>query len=310
MSWRKLGGFALCLVALLVMGCDSGSDPADTVSENGETGTDRETCRVQATAGREPKTETDGPDIDRGSGVDDGDTVTTTPDEVGDPTPLEGRVSIAGMDEDLGDLETDAYEIAIAGDAAPAVMDGILTVTLSRGGGCESHDFTLVAAPGFREGQPVELPFAIVHDGKDDRCEAYLTDQVAFDLTTIRDLYRTAHPAGDGLVFLAFQTPDGSACDYSGLAYDTAAGPSPSTEPIDVGVPGGATAAVVSPSEGWEPPMPTEADILANRLLQREDGSLLLDAAERSRLAGEIASVLSGIRDAYPVVGDVTARET
>ena len=308
MSLRKLGGFALCVIALLVMGCDSGSDPADAVSENGGTSTDRETCRVQATAGREP--ETDGPDIDTGSGLDDGDAVTTTPDEVGAPMPLEGRVSIAGMDEDLGDLETDAYEIAIAGDAAPAVMGGILTVTLSRGGGCESHDFTLVAAPGFREGQPVELPFAVVHDGKDDRCLAYLTDQVAFDLTTIRDLYRTAYPAGDGLVFLAFQTPDGSACAYSGLAYDTAAGPSPSTESIDVDIPGGAAAAVVSPSEGWEPPMPTEADILANRLLQREDDSLLLDTAERSRLAGEIASVLSGIRDAYPVVGDVTARET
>lgn len=83
-----------------------------------------------------------------------------------------------------------------------------------------------------------------------------------------------------------------------------------STESIDVDIPGGAAAAVVSPSEGWTPPMPTEADILANRLLQREDDSLLLDAAERSRLAGEIASVLSSIRDAYPMVGDVTARET
>lgn len=225
MSWQKLGGFALCLFALLVMGCDSGSDPADTVSENGGTGTDPETCRVQATAGREPGR--DRPDIDTGSSVDDGDTVTTTPGEVGKPMPLEGRVSIVGMDEDLTDLETDAYEIEIAGDAAPAVMDGVLTVTLSRGGGCESHDFILVAAPRFREGQPVELPFAVVHDGNDDRCLAYLTDQVAFDLTKIQELYRTAHPTGDGLVFLAFRTPDGSACDYSGLAYDTAAGPSP-----------------------------------------------------------------------------------
>lgn len=227
MSWRILGGFALCLMALLFMGCDSGSDPPDTISDNGGTITDMETCRIEATAGREPETETDRQDIDTDPGMDDGDTVTVTPGDVADPTPLEGMVRIAGMDEDLTDLVTDAYEIAIAGDAAPAVMDGILTVTLSRGGGCENHDFILVAAPRFREGNPVELPFVIVHDGNDDRCLAYLTDQVAFDLTKIHDLYKTAYPAGDGHVFLAFRTPDGSACDYSGLAYDTAAGPAP-----------------------------------------------------------------------------------
>ncbi len=225
MSWRIFGGFALCLIALFFMGCDSGSDSPDTVSENGGTSTDMETCRVQTTAEREP--DTDRQDIDADSGMDDGDTVTVTPDDVADPTPIEGMVRIADMDEDLTDLATDAYEIAIAGDAAPAVMDGILTVTLSRGGGCENHDFILVAAPRFREGNPVELPFAIVHDGKDDRCEAYLTDQVAFDLTKIQELYGTTYPAGDGLVFLAFRTPDGSACDYSGLAYDAAAGPAP-----------------------------------------------------------------------------------
>ena len=209
------------------MGCDSGSDPPDTISENGGTGTGLETCRITMVAGGEPETETDMQDIDTDSGMDDGDTVTTTPGDVGDHTPLEGMVRIADMDEDLTDLETDAYEIAIAGDAAPAVMDGILTVTLSRDGGCENHDFTLVAAPRFREGQPVELPFAIVHDGNDDRCERYLTDQVTFDLAKIQELYKTTYPAGDGLVFLAFRTPDGSVCDYSGLEYDTAADSSP-----------------------------------------------------------------------------------
>ena len=226
MSLRRIGGFALCLIAILVMGCGSGSDSPDTASGNGGTDTVLETCRIMAVGG-EHEAELDRQEIDTDSGMDDGDTVTTTPGDVGDPAPLEGMVSIAGMDEDLTGLETDAYEIAIAGDAAPAVMDDILTVTLSRGGGCENHEFTLVAAPRFREGQPVELPFAIVHDGNDDRCLAYLTDQVEFDLMKIRDLYKTAYPSGDGLVFLAFRTPDGSTCDYSGLEYDTAAGPSP-----------------------------------------------------------------------------------
>ena len=54
--------------------------------------------------------------------------------------------------------------------------------------------------------------------------------------------------------------------------------------------------------------MLTEADILADRLLQREDDRLLLDAAERRDLAYEIAEVLSRIRDAYPAVADITVR--
>lgn len=69
-----------------------------------------------------------------------------------------------------------------------------------------------------------------------------------------------------------------------------------------------AAAPVVVRPHAWGSPMLTEADILAHRLLQREDGGLLLGAAERSDLADEIALVLSQIRDAYPAVADITVR--
>ena len=49
-----------------------------------------------------------------------------------------------------------------------------------------------------------------------------------------------------------------------------------------------------------ELPSPTEAVILAHRILQRESGDLLVDAENRRALAGEIEPVLSRIRDAYP----------
>lgn len=54
--------------------------------------------------------------------------------------------------------------------------------------------------------------------------------------------------------------------------------------------------------------MPTEAAILADQILRREDDRLLLDEAERRQLAGEIVLVLSSIRDAYPQVADIAAR--
>lgn len=67
---------------------------------------------------------------------------------------------------------------------------------------------------------------------------------------------------------------------------------------------------VVVLADAWEPPTLTESAILADRLLRREDDSLLLDAAERRELSDEIAAVLSRIRHAYPAVTDVTARVT
>lgn len=51
--------------------------------------------------------------------------------------------------------------------------------------------------------------------------------------------------------------------------------------------------------------MLTEADILADRLLRREDDGLLVDAADRQELAGELGPVLSRIRDVYPAVADI-----
>lgn len=72
----------------------------------------------------------------------------------------------------------------------------------------------------------------------------------------------------------------------------------------------GAAAVVVLSPDDWEPAMPTEAEILAHRILSREDDDLLLDPAERDRLADELVAVLSSIRDAYPDVADITARPT
>ena len=245
MRLRKLSGLVFCLMVLFVMGCGSGSDSTagngtgnggiDAPGNNGDTD-DPDlgdmACWIGMTAAA-PGDDANGvPEADTGdsgsmdvgmsdsSSNPDDDTSTTNPGDVDDPEPLVGMVEIAGTDEDLTDLETDAYEIAIAGDDAPAIVDDTLTVTLSRGGGCKDHDFTLVAAPEFREKDPVELAFTIVHDNMGDMCEAYLTDEVEFDLTKIKDLYEAAYPESDGVVSLAFQTPDGSACDYAGLDYD------------------------------------------------------------------------------------------
>ena len=97
-------------------------------------------------------------------------------------------------------------------------------------------------------------------------------------------------------------------CSGSGDSADSTESANPEV-PGETGSPTAAAAPVVvlSPDD-WQPPTPTEADILADRILREEDDSLLLDPTERRQLAAEIDSVLSSIRDAYPAFADITVR--
>ena len=71
----------------------------------------------------------------------------------------------------------------------------------------------------------------------------------------------------------------------------------------------GAEAPTVVPAAPWEPPSPTEATILADRILRGESDDLLLDANRRHALGHEIEGVLVRIRDAYPAMAEISARE-
>ena len=80
--------------------------------------------------------------------------------------------------------------------------------------------------------------------------------------------------------------------------------------PRDAAPRGAAGAPLVVHANVWEPPMAsTEADILARRILPRPGSGFGWDPQKERALAHEIERVLSRIRDAHPVVKDVTARE-
>ena len=264
MRLRKLSGLALCLMVLFVMGCGSGSDstsgsgtemedsggepdngtdqdlvdggPDTPGTDPGDGGMDMEPgrCEIEMAMEGEPETEMDTQDSDSDSGMDAG---TDDPNDVVDvdnpnsgdspdddmTDPIMGEVIFAALDDE----ETDAYIIHTNGDDAPVIDDDMLTVTVSYGGGCEDHAFTLVAANEFKESSPVQLDFTISHDANEDMCERWIEkEKYEFDLTPVKTRYEAAYPEGD-VVFLAFQTPDGSDCDYAGLAYNTDTGSSP-----------------------------------------------------------------------------------
>ena len=134
--------------------------------------------------------------------------VSVGPGDVSDPLPLMGEVVIDDMDRSLDHWGDDDYELHTVGEAAPVIEDDTLTLTVSYGGGCARHDFTLVADDEFREPNPVQLDVFLAHDANDDRCEAYPTEAYEFDLTPVRTLYRETYGTDAGTILLRFHGQD------------------------------------------------------------------------------------------------------
>ena len=127
------------------------------------------------------------PDAVIDAGIDDG---------TGIIDQMDGAVVVAPDGTD--DWGSDPYELAsvdIEGD--------MLLATLSYGGGCEDHVFTLVLSDSVRMTDPVRLPARIAHEANGDACEAWLTSERSFDLQPVREL----HGGDSGTVILVLTTP-------------------------------------------------------------------------------------------------------
>ena len=85
------------------------------------------------------------------------------------------------VDETLFNQESAEYavkQISIEGDS--------IYIDVSFGGGCESHEFTLVSPGYYAESMPPQLTLSLVHDANDDVCKALFHQRLAFDLTPAR----------------------------------------------------------------------------------------------------------------------------
>jgi len=107
---------------------------------------------------------------------------------------------------DAGDrFGTDKYALNSA-----TITDDILNISVSYSGGCEDHQFTLVASNAFLESFPVQLHTAIAHNANGDTCEAYPTENYRFDLTPIKTMYQVAYRQEAGtIIFRLKDAPEG-----------------------------------------------------------------------------------------------------
>ena len=115
-------------------------------------------------------------------------------DEVGDDIGNIGNTVIAATPEAWG---TDAYVINTA-----TIEGDTLHVNVSHTGGCETHEFTLVAEERFLESFPVQLRVSIAHNANSDACEDSITEAHQFDLTPIKTAYQKGYRTETGTIVL------------------------------------------------------------------------------------------------------------
>ena len=111
---------------------------------------------------------------------------------------MNGRILIAGLlallgacDLIDGGLSETSTELAMCDTAAiddvdisNVSIDGdILSLEASYGGGCEDHFFQLCWDGEVMESDPPQISVHLIHDGNDDSCEAYLSEELSFDLS-------------------------------------------------------------------------------------------------------------------------------
>lgn len=128
--------------------------------------------------------------------------VSSIPPADTDDRPLEGSVVINDMDRTVTLQQSDAYELEIDGVHAPVIENDTLTLTVSYGGGCETHDFTLFTDGSFMGSDSVQIVVTLTHNANNDPCEAYPTDHYVFDLASIKTLYQEAYRTDEGSITL------------------------------------------------------------------------------------------------------------
>ncbi len=122
------------------------------------------------------------------------DVVPSAPKKIGEVV-----IADAGTDT-VGKWGGDAYELSSA-----TITDDALTITVSYSGGCEAHQFTLVASDAFLKSFPVQLNMSLAHNANGDMCEAWITEDYHFELGAIKTLYQEAYHQESGTIVLRFE---------------------------------------------------------------------------------------------------------
>ena len=82
------------------------------------------------------------------------------------------------------DSQSDPFDVG-----SVRIVGDVLIVEVRYGGGCAEHSFTLLDTGVATRSIPPHHRLRLVHDGRGDACEAYLTRELFFDISPLRKLY-------------------------------------------------------------------------------------------------------------------------
>ncbi len=130
------------------------------------------------------------------------------------------------------DITNDPYELKDI-----SYEDGIIKITVSYGGGCKPHYFTVTWDEAVKYSYPPIIDLIITHNANGDLCEAYITEtleidtELLFDSITIQNLSVNAfngYAPEDSITKIndtpAFEIPEGEVCEIPVTAKRVACG--------------------------------------------------------------------------------------
>ena len=82
------------------------------------------------------------------------------------------------------DSQSDPFDVG-----SVRIVGDVLIVEVRYGGGCAEHSFMLLDTGVATRSIPPHHRLRLVHDGRSDACEAYLTRELFFDISPLRKLY-------------------------------------------------------------------------------------------------------------------------
>ncbi len=106
---------------------------------------------------------------------------------------IDGHVLI--IDANPIDLLKDKYSI----DSAK-IEDDIITLSVAYGGGCKTHYFFAYFHSFIYKSNPPQMDLYLHHFGNDDFCEAYIHQELRFDLAPLAEFYKSYDPDGGDLI--------------------------------------------------------------------------------------------------------------
>ncbi len=193
------------LVAVMALGACGEGDPVSSRQPAADSGT----AAKRISSGVTVSAPVAGLAESRMSGADTAGTDSTgaitanpdTPGKDGDPG-KPGTLVFAESPDAAEEWGADRFQLSAA-----SITGDTLAVTVSYSGGCQVHQFTLVASDSFLESDPVQLEVALAHNANGDLCRAWLTEDLLFSLVPIKERFQSQYQDSGRVVLLLEDAP-------------------------------------------------------------------------------------------------------